>query len=531
MRDLRTRAVTGLSLAGLALGVVGNLHAQQRFQAVYGDKANDAARGGTIQTSDGGIISVGESQSFGNGDYDVYVVKTDCCGNLQWSTTYDIGQGGDDFGRKIRETVDGNFVIVGSTTEAKPKCFEKGADIFVMNIDAKGQVNWLQTYGGNYDDQGTNIELYQGGKEYIVSGRTNSFGVGDYDGYLARIDFNGSLVWARAYGGGAYDSFNSLWPAANGDILAAGGTTSFSGNGTSDAWIVRVNGNDGDCGTGWSNYYGSAKTNEVLNDIVEDGSELITTVGWSDAITGSPDPYILKVEGSGKCFCDNIYYNAKDGGNVDVFNEVASLGKSSKFDVVAVGTNTSPAYGFGGTDVLLARIGVKCNPVNFWHYGTNTNEEGHSIDVVFDQNAKIPVPQSYIMAGVTDNCCFGLEDLYLIRADANKYSSCCNDTPIKMNEKAPGFCSIPAPVACGLAMVWCEAQTKWVYNESWKPLCQCCDEKCPDNNLMPAPQRDGEHERIGTLPTPEVGSAVRNNNVPAASGAGVRTVGLQQQQR
>lgn len=512
MRDTRARAVSSLALCtGLAFGVVSNLNAQT-FQSVYGAKANDAARGGTIQTSDGGIISVGESQSFGAGDYDVYVVKTDCCGNLQWSTTYDLGHGGDDFGRKIRETTNDlgeqAFVIVGSTNDAKPPCTKKGADIFVMKIDGKGQLNWLQTYGGNLDDQGTNIELYNGGKEYIVSGRTNSFGSGDYDGYLARIDFNGGLIWARAYGGATTDGFNSLWPAANGDILATGATTSFSGNGTSDVWILRVNGKDGDCNSGWSYHYGGDKSNEVANDIVEDGKEYITVVGFSDAVTGSPDPYVLKVDPSGKCYCDNIFVNPKDGGNIDVFNEVASLGEANDFDLVAVGTNTSPVYGFGASDVLLVRIGFKCNPIHYHHYGMEKVEEGHSIDVVYDP-AGSGKPAHYIMAGSTNTCCFGGDDLYLVRADASNYSSCCNDTEIKMEEKSPGFCNQPAPVCCGMAYVYCEAKTEPLYNESWKPICQCCKDLCPGGGNMPAPQRNDDRERIGSLPTQTVGSALR----------------------
>lgn len=506
MTKMRKRVAAGVALcAGLALGVSGGLQAQT-FQSVYGGQSNDAARGGTIHTSDGGIITVGESQSFGVGTYDVYVVKTDCCGNLQWAATYDLGNGGDDFGRKIRETVTGDFVIVGSTTENKPCCFQKGADVFVLNIDPNGNVNWAMTYGGAFDDQGTNIELFNGGKEYIVSGRTNSFGAGDYDGYLLRIGFFGQPVWARAYGGVAYDSFNSLWAAQNGDILATGETYSYDGGKTNDIWIVRTD-QEGDCnGKFWSYHYGSPESNEAANDIVEDDKGLITVVGYTTIITGTPDAYILKVDGDGNCFCDNTFLNAKDQSR-DEFNEVLSLGSANNLDVVAVGTNTSPAFGFGASDVLLARIDVKCNPVTFWQYGMTEVEEGHSIDVVYCNPDDPTSPTQYIMAGMTNSCCFGGEDLYLIRADANKYSSCCNDQPIKMEMKAPGFCAQRAPTCCPLVMVWCEDFTKPQYNDNWKPLCQCCDKPvCGCIEPQPQPGQNQEHQHLGMNPDLNRGS-------------------------
>jgi len=445
----------------------------------------------------------------------VYVVKTDCCGNLLWAATYDIGHGGDDYGRKIRETADGNYVIVGSTTDLKPCCTKKGADVFVLNIDPNGNVNWAMTYGGNLDDQGTNIELFNGGKEYIVSGRTASFGAGDYDGYLLRIDFGGNLIWARAYGGSRYDSFNSLWAAANGDILAAGETYSY-GVGDDDVWIVRTDQN-GDCaGKFWSFHYGGPKSDEAANDIVEDDKGLITVVGYSTVITGTRDCYLLKVDGGGNCFCDNVYFNFNDKSN-DQFNEVISLGSANNLDVVAVGTNTSPLFGFGGSDVLLARIDVKCNPVVFWHYGMAKDEEGHSIDAVYCDDKNPTAPTQYIMAGMTNSCCFGGEDLYLIRADATTYSSCCNDKGLKMQIKSPGFCAQDAPTCCPLVMVWCETRTEPVYNDLWKPLCQCCDKNVCGCAPPPAMRRGHgpNGEQLGVNPNLKHDNAT----VPAISGS------------
>jgi hypothetical protein len=85
-----------------------------------------------IQTSDGGYAITGYTQSFGAGEEDVYVVKLDAKGNLQWTKT--IGGLASEIGYSLIQTSDGSYAIAGDT-----KSFGAGeADICIVKLDKNG---------------------------------------------------------------------------------------------------------------------------------------------------------------------------------------------------------------------------------------------------------------------------------------------------------------------------------------------------------------------------------------------------------
>jgi hypothetical protein len=95
-----------------------------------------------IQTSDGGYAIAGYTKSFGAGEADVYVVKLDANGNLQWTKT--IGGTKRDVGSSLIQTSDGGYAIAGYT-----KSFGVGgADVYVVKLDANGNLQWTKTIGG-----------------------------------------------------------------------------------------------------------------------------------------------------------------------------------------------------------------------------------------------------------------------------------------------------------------------------------------------------------------------------------------------
>jgi PKD repeat protein len=79
------------------------------------------------QTMDGGYIIAGSSKSFGAGDSDLYLVKTDAQGVEQWHKTY--GSQGEDTGSCVRQTTDGGYIVVGTLN---------GADIYLIKTDKDG---------------------------------------------------------------------------------------------------------------------------------------------------------------------------------------------------------------------------------------------------------------------------------------------------------------------------------------------------------------------------------------------------------
>ena len=188
-----------------------------------------------IQTSDGGYAIAGETRSFGTGnflDYDVYVVKLDAQGNLQWTKT--IGEVNADGGYSIIQTSDGGYAITGRTHS-----FGAGlSDIYVVKLDAQGNLQWSKTIGGVYYDEGRAIiQTVDGG--YAITGYTSSFGAGSYDVYVVKLDAQGNLQWTKTIGGTNNDIGYSIIQTSDGGYAIAGATQSF-GQGGYDIYIVKL---------------------------------------------------------------------------------------------------------------------------------------------------------------------------------------------------------------------------------------------------------------------------------------------------
>jgi len=194
------------------------------------------------QTSDGGYIVAGRTGSFGAAFGDVFLVKTDADGNLQWAKTYG-GTYWDD-ASSVQQTSDGGYIVAGGTGS-----FGAGRnDIFLIKTDANGNIIWAKTYGGTDYDYASSVQQTSDGG-YIVAGETYSFGAGRNDIFLIKTDANGNIIWAKTYGGTDYDYASSVQQTSDGGYIVAGGTGSF-GAGDFNAFLVKTdaNGDIGSCG-------------------------------------------------------------------------------------------------------------------------------------------------------------------------------------------------------------------------------------------------------------------------------------------
>jgi hypothetical protein len=236
----------------------------------------------------GGYIVVGYTSSFGAGEEDVYLVRTDAAGDTLWTRT--IGGPGNDFGWDIRRTRDGGYIVVGFTNSFGAG----GDDVYVIRTDAEGAALWTRTYGGTGDELAWAFHETSDG-EYVIAAQTTSYGAGERDLYLIRIDAGGGVVWTHTAGGPGIDRVFGTEPTSDGGSVFAG-ITSNEAAGPLDATLVRVD-SAGD--VVWARNYGG-EGSDVGHSVAlaPDGGFLL--VGYTDSFgAGNNDIYLVRTDGAG----------------------------------------------------------------------------------------------------------------------------------------------------------------------------------------------------------------------------------------
>jgi len=184
------------------------------------------------QTADGGFIIAGRTRSFGAGDYDVWLIKTDSSGYEEWNTTY--GGAAIDQGFSVQQTSDTGYIIAGQTSS-----YGAGsADVWLIKTDSSGNEQWNETYGGTGSDSGSSVDqTFDGG--YVLTGTTTSYGAGSTDLWLLKVNATGYLTWQNTYGGSQSDAGKWVQQITSGDYIAVGYTFSY-GAGGADMWLLKV---------------------------------------------------------------------------------------------------------------------------------------------------------------------------------------------------------------------------------------------------------------------------------------------------
>lgn len=185
------------------------------------------------QTMDGGYIIVGSTSIYGAGLTDIWLIKTDSNGEMQWDKTFGGTLG--DFANSIEITSDGGYIITGTTMSFGAG----GQDVWVIRTDSTGNEEWSETFGGVNDDRGEEVKLTSDG-DYIVTGVTNSFGAGSEDAYLIKIDENGDCLWTKTIGGVLNDFGHSIQQTTDGGYIIAGETLSYGSLNSYDAWLIKT---------------------------------------------------------------------------------------------------------------------------------------------------------------------------------------------------------------------------------------------------------------------------------------------------
>lgn len=290
-----------------------------------------------LQTTDGGFIAVGLTSSFGNKE-EVYVVKTDSEGNEEWNKTY--GGVGFDGARDIGKTSDDGYVIVGYTSSFN--VVEK--DIYVIKTDAEGNIEWYKTYDDQFREEGYSIVQTSGeekgyailghkidsnmdiwllkidetgnvlwdktfggdGKDqpysmkrtndggFVIAGYTDSMGEGGGDAYAIKTDAEGNKLWERTYGGNGIDVAYDIEPTSDGGYIMAGNTESFDDY-RGDIYIVKTDSNGNE---EWHKTIGDKKEDSAYSvKQTSDGGYIVA--GTTEISNDETAGWIIKLDPSG----------------------------------------------------------------------------------------------------------------------------------------------------------------------------------------------------------------------------------------
>ena len=254
----------------------------------YGGTGRDAGYS-VQQTADGGYIIAGYTESYGAGGNDVWLIKTDTSGDTTWTRAF--GGSHHDEGYSVRQTADGGYIVVGYT-----KSYGAGnADIWLIKTDASGDTMWTRLLGGVDHDKGYSVaQTADGG--FVIAGLTFSYGAGSADIWLIKTDASGDTMWTRTHGRAGYDEGYSVAQTANGGYVIAGYTSSY-GAGLEDVWLVRT---DASGDTMWTQTYGGANHDFGWSVAQTTDGGYVVAGHTSSYGAGFDDVWLIKTDSAGR---------------------------------------------------------------------------------------------------------------------------------------------------------------------------------------------------------------------------------------
>ena len=195
-------------------------YAPDGVQSFHGVCVNDA----------GHTFAAGFSTFAGRIDTDGLVVALDEDGNQQWAAT--LGESGWDYFEDVCPAPDGGCVAVGwSNTPGT-------SDAWAIALDAGGQQQWQHMWGGDAADRASSILPLEGG--YLVCGSTGSYGLGEEDVWLLRLDASGDTLWTATYGSEAFDRGYDAIALPDGSFFIVGTTNQFNATRNAEVLLLKV---------------------------------------------------------------------------------------------------------------------------------------------------------------------------------------------------------------------------------------------------------------------------------------------------
>lgn len=417
-----------------------------QWQKTIGANAVDVIQS-LEKTSDGGAIIAGYSTSNISGEktensrgkQDLWIVKVDATGTIQWQKTY--GGSGDDVPFSIKQTPDGGY-IVGAASESnisgdKTENSRGGLDFWILKLDTTGNITWQKTYGGAQPEMDTYVVPTSDGG-YFVGGYSDSDISGDKtvptkgqrDYWALKLDSSGAIVWQKSLGGSLVDRVQMAFQTVDGNYIIGGFSTSgISGNkteanrGGSDYWIVKL---DSSGNVLWDKTYGGSDSDAFRNMIqTADGGYLIggysksnTSADKTENSYGDYDYWVLKLNSAG----NQLWQKTIGGTGIDYLRSVNQLSDGT---YLISGYSNSPISGNktvaskGGFDYWLVKLDPTGTILSQNSLGGSADESGPYILPLSNGHFLLGCSSASNISGDKTENSRGVEDYWIFETDSS----------------------------------------------------------------------------------------------------------------
>jgi hypothetical protein len=356
-----------------------------RFMKTFGGSQNDFAYS-VRQTTDGGYIISGQTDSFGgasSGKADMWVIKLDPRGEIEWEKTYGGAQG--EAGFCIQQTPDEGYIVAGTTSS-----FGKGyPSAWIVKLDNRGDTLWTRLFEGSMVSDARSLKRTSDGG-YIVAGRGEE--------NILKLDKDGKKEWGRRYGW----IFNSIDTIADGGYILGGDSIyrQLEWDYLPSLVLVKI---DKDGRLEWRNPFGVnfiGSANSVIQ--AKDGGYIIA--GDSIALKTEYDHshylMVCKIDKNG--MREWTYYGSE-------YSEAMSVSQTSGEDFIVSGNMIDAGHGL---DVLLIKLDKTGKKVWSKTFGESDGWE-------YPSDARQTSDNGYIVAGQADSYGAGRYDWWVLKLDEN----------------------------------------------------------------------------------------------------------------
>lgn len=399
------------------------------------------------QTIDGGYVVASATSSSESGDVtqknhggnDIWIVKFDISGKIQWQKL--IGGNQDELVFQIHQTPDGGYIIGGNSTSSKSGDVTGTShgdyDFWIVKLNATGDILWDKLLGGNNKEFLSDLSLTTDGG-FIATGLSRSGQSGDvtdvnvFDKYMwvVKLTSNGTITWNKLIGGVRTEAAFAIHQTSDGGYIVAGltddsnnGDITNTNHGYYDMWLVKIN------STGavqWDKLYGAVDYESIFAmQIAPDGGYILAGVSTSSSNgdvsennRGGYDAWIVKVDVLGNIIWKRLVGGAGDEsiGNLNVNND-GSITLAGYSTSSSSGEITSPNH--GENDFWITKFSSLGDIIWTKLYGGNKDDRAYSVIQNREGNYVISGISASSANGDVKDVNKGVTDLWLLTVDPN----------------------------------------------------------------------------------------------------------------